>query len=118
MTEDIEQKLKSFYRDPKIEALMRKAPRVRVLDIEMNQKNDHWRPLIGQEGILLGTRTDDDGEICDVKMDYSEIPNQAVNTERFQILPSIENQENGTAAATPVPKPSLFDWIKRACKRG
>lgn len=93
--DDITKKLNDFYQAPRTQELMRKVPRVRVLDIAINKENNHWRPLIGKEGILLNVREDEEGTTCDVKMDYSEVPNMLVMVERFQMLPSIEQQESG-----------------------
>ena len=83
-------KLKRMYADAGTKKLMRQVPRVRVLDNDINRENDHWRPLIGKEGIFLGSRVDEQGEIWDVKMDYTDIPNQQVKKERFLLLPPID----------------------------
>ena len=80
-------KLNLFYKEPKIARLMKMVPRVRVVDNEVNRANNHWKALIGQEGIFLGSRTDAEGEIWDIKLDSSPIPHTMVNRERFELLP-------------------------------
>lgn len=83
-------KLKRLYAAPKTKELMRKVPRVRVLDNDMNRDNDHWRPLIGQQGIFLGSRIDELGEVWDLKLDASPVPHQMVSKERFELLPPLD----------------------------
>ncbi len=62
-------------------------PRVRVLDNELNRSNNHWKALIGEEGIFLGFRVDEEGEIWDVKLDNVAVPHQMIKKERFEMLP-------------------------------
>lgn len=66
--------------------------RVRVLDNDLNRANSHWRYHIGHEGVLLGVRQDEGGEIWDVKLDTQPVPHSMVMKERFEILPSIQEQ--------------------------
>lgn len=61
-------------------------PRVRVLDNEINRANAHWRALIGEEGVFLGRRVDEDGEIWDVKLDSQPIPHSMIMKERFEVI--------------------------------
>lgn len=63
-----------------------KPPRIRVLDTEVNRSSEHWRPLIGQEGIFLGKVVDDQGEAWMVKLDGQPIPHSMINRERFEVL--------------------------------
>lgn len=63
------------------------VPRVRVRDTAMNRENEHWRVLIGQEGIFLGGHTDEIGEVWDVKLDSQPIPHANIDKARFELLP-------------------------------
>lgn len=62
------------------------VPRVRVLDNELNQKNEHWKALIGQEGFLLGIHVEEDGEFIDVKLDSRAVPHSGIKKERFDFV--------------------------------
>jgi len=62
------------------------VPRVRVLDNELNRKNEHWKALIGQEGFFLGRQVDDEGEIWDVKLDSQPVPHSHIMAARFQFV--------------------------------
>lgn len=94
-------KLKRLYASPTTKDLMRKVPRLRVLDNDMNRENAHWRPLIGQEGIFLGSRTDEQGEVWDLKLDLSPIPHQMVSKERFELLSPLD-APNVKPVAAPI----------------
>ena len=72
----------------------RMVKRVRVLDNEINRANEHWRHHIGHEGVLLGARVDEEGEIWDVKLDSQPIPHSMIMKERFELLPSVAEADH------------------------
>lgn len=71
--------------------LLEKAnpPRIRVLDNKINRDNNHWKALIGREGIFLGRLIDEEGEVWDVKLDNEIIPHSAVNAARFEMIDAV-----------------------------
>jgi hypothetical protein len=68
------------------------VPRVRVRDSALNRSNGHWAAMIGHEGIFLGKRVDEEGEIWDVQMDGHAIPHSMIDRERFDLLPARVNE--------------------------
>ncbi len=86
--------IKKLFKQPERPNPYRLVKRVRVLDNEINRNNAHWKLYIGAEGVFLGSRVDEDAEVWDVKLDAQPVPHTAVMKERFELLPSLAEEDH------------------------
>lgn len=66
--------------------IAKEGQRVRVIDCDLNQKNEFWRPLIGTEA--LATLDGDDDHFA-VALPGHAIPTRGVQRGRFEFIPSV-----------------------------